>query len=386
MLTSFERIIEDDGGSRSWDESEGPKMRQALLSLQRMPDVREYSFLGFLRDRGPALRQGGAGKSAIDSMSVYKVRMINVAATERVHYVAALTKFEDIAFNHLALGTDEAALEQLIEGGAATSMAVDLTGGSASGVAPASAAGGAGIPGFPAAAGRSFKSFEWVYRATIAGSGGATHAKTAMACDEAAKPSDVLEDGVALDELCEQDRAQVLEIVAWVQRSRDDDKRKDDAQSKEAALAPIMSSRHWQLDEEEEAEAVRQLQSLTCDADDALKATLHPHQRQGVIFMSKVERNAKLPGGILADEMGLGKTVTVIGLVCACTRLRTPDDAVMRARLLLTGCCCPSPFRCLSEAEGDPSTCERRKVRERSSSCGALRTPRCYLPCHVTVL
>ncbi|KAJ2833262.1 hypothetical protein FBU31_001935 [Coemansia sp. 'formosensis'] len=58
-------------------------------------------------------------------------------------------------------------------------------------------------------------------------------------------------------------------------------------------------------------------ESLTVEVPPNLAVTLKPHQRSGVAWMLRNERDDDVRGGIIGDDMGLGKTVQALSLLMA---------------------------------------------------------------------
>ncbi|KAJ2001034.1 hypothetical protein GGI04_003901, partial [Coemansia thaxteri] len=63
-------------------------------------------------------------------------------------------------------------------------------------------------------------------------------------------------------------------------------------------------------------------ETLHVDTPAEMTVDLKPHQRGGVAWMLRNERNADVRGGIIGDDMGMGKTVQALALVMA-----NPPDA-----------------------------------------------------------
>jgi hypothetical protein len=248
----------------------------------------KYGLLGLGRDRGPVLSI--QQEYMVNTLSIYKFRLINVHLTRDLHYVAQLRKFEDIAFNF-----------RLLHG---------HTSGASS----------------PAAAARytpTFKSYQFVASAVVRNRGGAVAARTMEAFRCEAK--DLLEPGTDLARLSVEDRALVEQIVAWVRKkAKEDMLRARRRQQRELGLdvdrpeVQLATAEESTDDDDDDADDADSKATVRWDAGgfEDLTSTLFAHQRAAVRWMMKVERSASLQGGILADEMGLGKTVTMLALLC----------------------------------------------------------------------
>ena len=81
----FRELVRDDNGSKQFSTVKEPNLLRSMLSLQRLPDIKQYGLLGLGRDRGPIL--GKSCEYAVNTMSIYKFRMINTYLTRNVHYV-----------------------------------------------------------------------------------------------------------------------------------------------------------------------------------------------------------------------------------------------------------------------------------------------------------
>ena len=69
---------------------------QALMFVQRLPNVSKYALVGFLRAIG---RESCIVRSfAVDNPTLYKVFLVNTTRCAGVNYVSELTKWQDIAF------------------------------------------------------------------------------------------------------------------------------------------------------------------------------------------------------------------------------------------------------------------------------------------------
>jgi hypothetical protein len=102
-------LVAMDNGKKAYEEPSDlgdkelndPSFLHAFLSVQRLPDLEQYSIVGFLRDRGVAACS--RKNEAINTMSVYKLQLHNVEMLQEVQYIQRLQKFEDIAFINRAL-------------------------------------------------------------------------------------------------------------------------------------------------------------------------------------------------------------------------------------------------------------------------------------------
>ncbi|KAJ2508592.1 hypothetical protein IWW47_000533 [Coemansia sp. RSA 2052] len=72
-------------------------------------------------------------------------------------------------------------------------------------------------------------------------------------------------------------------------------------------------------------------ESLSVDTPSDMTITLKPHQRSGVAWMLRNERNKNVRGGIIGDDMGLGKTVQVLSLMLA----HPPEDSGPHSTLVV---------------------------------------------------
>ena len=284
LMYYFRELVRDDSGVKQFGTESRPNLLRSMLSLQRLPDLQKYGLLGVGRDRGPIT--GKSSEFAINTMSIYKFRLINVDLTRNVHYVPQLKKFEDIAFNY-----------QLLKDG-----------------------GGAGsyIP--------TFKSFKFVARAALRSSGGAAAGRQRLT--HRCQPEDLLEPGTRLDQLRREHQQIVQELVQWVCNKQDEDvrraKRRQDAILAAAAnggaapaAAPI-STADLSDDEDEDENDGRRL-DFSMGGFASLTSRLFAHQKSAVRWLVKVEKTPGLHGGILADEMGLGKTITLLALIAGNT-------------------------------------------------------------------
>jgi hypothetical protein len=273
-----------------------PSLLCALLSLQRLPDVQDYGLLGVVRDRGPVL--GTSLDYMVNTLSIYKFRMVNVDLTRDVDYVPQLVKFEDIAFNYQLLHKKR--------------------------------------PRIP-----TFKSYLFAYRASLRTKGGAAAGRDKKAiCD----PSEFLEANTALGSLRPHDQEIVNDLLAWVRKAEAEDERKANARlhaaMEETALnahlgasgAAAAAGRRGQMpgadddDDDDGDDDDGNLASVLSDfagLQQDCVAELYPHQTAALRWLAGVERNAVLKGGILADEMGLGKTITLFSLIAGNTPRRS---------------------------------------------------------------
>ncbi len=284
LMYHFRELVRDDNGVKQFGTKSRPNLLRSMLSLQRLPDLQKYGLLGVGRDRGPIA--GKANEFAVNTMSIYKFRLINVDLTRDVHYVPQLKKFEDIAFNY-----------QLLKDG-----------------------GGAGsyIP--------TFKSFKFVARASLRSGGGAAAGRQRLT--RRCQPEDLLESGTQLDQLRVEHQQIVQELVQWVRDKQDEDvrraKRRQDAILAAAAnggatpAAAVTSTADLSDDEDEEENDDRRL-DFSRDGFASLTSKLFAHQKSAVRWLVKVEKTPGLHGGILADEMGLGKTITLLALIAGNT-------------------------------------------------------------------
>ena len=285
LMYYFREIVRDDNGVKQFGTESRPNLLRSMLSLQRLPDLQKYGLLGVGRDRGPIT--GKASEFAVNTMSIYKFRLINVDLTRNVQYVPQLKKFEDIAFNY-----------QLLKDG-----------------------GGAGsyIP--------TFKSFKFVARAALRTGGGAAAGRQRLT--RRCQPEDLLEPGTQLDQLRAEHQQIVQELVQWVRDKQDEDvrraKRRQDAILEAAAngsAAPAgtaaISTADLSDDEDEEENDDRRL-DFSRNGFESLTSKLFAHQKSAVRWLVKVEKTPGLNGGILADEMGLGKTITLLALIAGNT-------------------------------------------------------------------
>ena len=169
LMYLFRELVRDDNGSKQFSTVKEPNLLRSMLSLQRLPDIKQYGLLGLGRDRGPIL--GKSCEYAVNTMSIYKFRMINTHLTRNVHYVPELKKFEDIAFNY-----------QLLK---------DAPG--SSGCIP------------------TFKSFKFVARAALRGKGGAAAGRQLL--KHKCQPEDLMEPGAVLEKLRPEHQQVVKDLV-----------------------------------------------------------------------------------------------------------------------------------------------------------------------------
>eukprot|EP01052_Picozoa_sp_SAG31_P002704 SAG31_NODE_97_length_25714_cov_19.477142_8_plen_1001_part_00 len=255
-----------------------PTLLHALLSLQRLPDVGRYGLLGFVRNRGPVLNT--TRDYMVNTLSIYKLRMLNVDLTKDIDYVPELVKFEDIAFNHVLLNKSQ-------------------------------------VP--------TFKSYLFTYLASIRKSGGAAAGR-----DKWSKTTDsraFLEDTVQMESLRCCDQEVVGDLLAWVQKTAFEDDRKAAARNhaamEQSALDTHFAAQDDEVDDSEDASGslARLLLDFEGFKNDCVPE-LYPHQDAALRWLVRAEKNARLKGGILADEMGLGKTVTLFALITSNTPRR----------------------------------------------------------------
>ncbi|KAJ2741476.1 hypothetical protein GGI20_005159 [Coemansia sp. BCRC 34301] len=78
-------------------------------------------------------------------------------------------------------------------------------------------------------------------------------------------------------------------------------------------------------------ESLRIAKGLSFDTPPDMTITLKPHQRSGVAWMLRNERNKDVCGGIIGDDMGLGKTVQALSLMMA----HPPKDGGPHSTLII---------------------------------------------------
>ena len=169
LLHNFRQIVRTEAGDKQFVTAKQPNLLKAMLSLQRLPDLTKYGILGLGRDRGPVL--GVQQDYIVNTLSIYKFRMVNVELTRQIHYIAALQKFEDIAFNF-----------QLLHGADNDN---DGGGNGSGGGVKLEAAHPPYIP--------TFKSYQFVARAAVRGRGGAAAGRKMEA--QRCEAKDLLEPG-----------------------------------------------------------------------------------------------------------------------------------------------------------------------------------------------
>ena len=94
-INAFVRVdVSADG--RAVRYTEGALFREALMQMQRHEVISSIALAGFLRSDGTEVSK--VFTDVVDSAKIYKVFLLNSRMCKGVEYVAALGKFEDIAF------------------------------------------------------------------------------------------------------------------------------------------------------------------------------------------------------------------------------------------------------------------------------------------------
>ena len=270
-LVRFQKWVVDGGRRREALAGNHPRMLEALLHAQRLPDVGRYAQIGFLRERGTAVNVVRA--HAVDVLSTYKALLLNHASLEskNVRYNAAIKRFEDIALSHALLS--------------------------------------AGL--------RALKLYRYSYLAANLKRGGCAGLRFDLRGDHRLGRDDVAESVEKTGPLSKDAEAEIETIVDWVWTWVDKESGEDGggefveaARERDEAPGPD--------------EPVDWAPASACGSIDLTTTTflseLLPHQWRAVAFLRAAEErrdgvSAPFRGAVLADEPGLGKTVTTLALI-----------------------------------------------------------------------
>ena len=299
--TPYKEVVEHEG--------EHPMFLAAFLAVQHLPDLAEYSQVGFCRDRGPALFYRRSFSTG--SLSIYKIVLNNLDPRNiRGDYVQRLTKWEDLQLTNR--------IQNVLDGPP------------------------------------TLKLYDWTYRAITLRGGGCASARQRDGPGTFGIAGLLEAKGPAVLKDWETDDVKTLE--RWVASKSPV---QSEAAAQAAAAAYLAPKWEWGDEEEEDGAADGTHAPPIAAKEGDLTVKLYPHQQEALRILSSLERGrcdiTGVRGGILAHgeyllhtrrffscspshslacftDMGLGKTLTAIALIIS----NTPPAATAAAKSAAT--------------------------------------------------